>query len=213
MEIASPTCKKEDYMARYTGPSYRKSRRLGFSTLETGKELTRKPSIPGEHGKARPKKLSNYGEQLQEKQKVRFMYGLTEKQFKKTFKEAGKLKGVHGEDLLKLLESRLDNLVYRLGFATTRRGSRQLVNHGHITVNGKKVDIPSYRCTPGDVIAIKESDKELAVVKASLEAIHNRVEFVTFDEKKMAGTYVRYPERSELNQDINESLIVEFYNR
>lgn len=200
-------------MARYTGPSYRKSRRLGFSILETGKELTRKPSIPGEHGKARQKKLSDYGVQLQEKQKVRFMYGLTEKQFRKTFDEAGKLKGVHGENLLRLLESRLDNLTYRIGFASTRKGARQLVNHGHITVNGKKVDIPSYRCKPGDVIAVKESDKEMAIIKSSLENLHNRVEFITFDENKLAGTYVRYPERSELNAEINEALIVEFYNR
>ena len=200
-------------MARYTGPVYRKSRRFGFSVLETGKELAKKSTIPGQHGASRGKKLSNYGVQLQEKQKVKFMYGLTEKQFKKTFTEAGKLKGVHGEDFLKLLESRLDNLVYRIGFSSTRKGARQLVNHGHITVNGKKVNIPSYRCKPNDVIAIKESDKEMAIIKASLENVNNRVEFVTYDENKMAGTYVRYPERSELNADINESLIVEFYNR
>ena len=141
------------------------------------------------------------------------MYGLTEKQFRKTFNEAGKLKGVHGEDFLKLLESRLDNLVYRIGFSTTRRGARQLVNHGHITVNGKKVNIPSYRCKPGDVIAVKDNAKEMTIIKSSLESINNRVEFITYDENKMAGTYVRYPERSELNADINESLIVEFYNR
>lgn len=200
-------------MSRYTGSVYHKARRLGFSVSETGKELAKRPSIPGQHGASRQKKLSNYGTQLQEKQKVRFMYGLTEKQFRKTFNEAGKLSGVHGENFLKLLESRIDNLVYRIGFATTRKGARQLVNHGHITVNGKKVDIASYRCKPGDVIAIKESDKELAIVKAALEARQNRVEFVTFDENKMAGTFVRYPERSELNADINESLIVEFYNR
>ena len=200
-------------MSRYTGASYRKSRRLGFSILENGKELAKKPHAPGLHGQKRAKKLSNYGIQLQEKQKVRFMYGLNEKQFRKTFEEAGKLKGVHGENFLRLLESRLDNLVYRIGFASTRKGARQLVNHGHITVNGKKVNIPSYRCIPGDVIAIKENDKNLSVVKSSLEALNNRVEFVTFDEAKMAGTYVRYPERSELNIDINESLIVEFYNR
>ena len=200
-------------MARYTKSSYRISRRLGFSTLETGEELARKPYAPGVHGSKRAKKLSNYGVQLQEKQKVRFMYGLNEKQFKKTFEDAGKMKGVHGENLFKLLESRLDNLVYRIGFATTRRGARQLVNHGHITVNGKKVDIPSYRCKPGDVIAIKESDKELAIVKSSLEALSKRVDFVTYDEAKMAATFVRYPERSELNGEINESLIVEFYNR
>ena len=200
-------------MARYTGPIYRKSRRLGFSVLETGKELAKKPTVPGQHGTSRGKKLSNYGAQLQEKQKVRFMYGLTEKQFKKTFEEAGKLKGVHGEDFLKLLESRLDNLVYRIGFSTTRKGARQLVNHGHITVNGKKVNIPSYRCKPGDVIAVKDNAKEMTIIKSSLESINNRVEFITYDENKMAGTYVRYPERSELNADINESLIVEFYNR
>lgn len=200
-------------MSRYTGPMYRKSRRFGFSVLETGKELAKKSTIPGQHGASRGKKLSNYGTQLQEKQKVKFMYGLTEKQFRKTFNEAGKLKGVHGEDFLKLLESRLDNLVYRIGFSTTRRGARQLVNHGHITVNGKKVNIPSYRCKPGDVIAVKDNAKEMTIIKSSLESINNRVEFITYDENKMAGTYVRYPERSELNADINESLIVEFYNR
>ena len=200
-------------MARYTKSSYRISRRLGFSTLETGEELARKPYAPGAHGSKRAKKLSNYGVQLQEKQKVRFMYGLNEKQFKKTFEDAGKMKGVHGENLFKLLESRLDNLVYRIGFATTRRGARQLVNHGHITVNGKKVDIPSYRCVPGDVITLKDSDKELSIVKSSLEALSKRVEFLTYDEAKMTATFVRYPERTELNGDINESLIVEYYNR
>ena len=200
-------------MARYTDSSYRISRRLGFSTLETGKELTKKPFAPGIHGNKKAKKLSNYGVQLQEKQKVRFMYGLGEKQFRKVFEDAGKMKGVHGENLFKLLESRVDNLVYRIGFATTRRGARQLVNHGHITVNGKKVNIPSYRCKPGDVIAIKESDKELVVVKSALESISKRVDFINYDESKMAATYVRYPERSELNGEINESLIVEFYNR
>ena len=123
------------------------------------------------------------------------------------------MKGVHGENLFKLLESRLDNLVYRLGFSTTRRGARQLVNHGHITVNGKKVDIPSYTCKPGDVIAVKDNAKDMVIIKSSLEALTKRVEFVTYDENKMAGTYVRLPERSELNADINESLIIEFYNR
>jgi len=200
-------------MARYTKSSYRISRRLGFSTLESGKELVKKPYAPGAHGSKKAKKLSNYGVQLQEKQKVRFMYGLNEKQFRKTFEDAGKMKGVHGENLFKLLESRLDNLVYRIGFATTRRGARQLVNHGHITVNGKNVNIPSYRCVPGDVITLKETDKELAIVKSSLEALSKRVEFITYDEAKMTATFVRYPERTELNGEINESLIVEYYNR
>ena len=200
-------------MSRYTGSTYRKSRRLGFSVLENGKELTKKPYAPGAHGQKRGKKLSNYGVQLQEKQKVRFMYGLNEKQFKKTFLEAGKMQGIHGENFLKLLESRLDNLVYRLGFASTRRGARQLVNHGHILVNGKKVDIPSYRVKPGSTITLKDKDKDLKVVKESLEKVTNRVEFVTYDEGKMIGTYVRMPERNELNPDIKETLIVEFYNR
>ena len=200
-------------MARYTGSINRVSRRLGFSTLENGKELAKRPYAPGQHGNKRAKKLSNYGVQLQEKQKLRFMYGLSEKQFKTTFEKAGKMKGVHGDNLFKLLESRLDNLVYRLGFSTTRRGARQLVNHGHITVNGKKVDIPSYTCKPGDVIAVKDNAKDMTIIKSSLEALLKRVEFVTYDENKMAGTYVRYPERSELNADINESLIIEYYNR
>ena len=199
-------------MSRYTGSTFKKSRRYNFSILETGKELSKKPTAPGIHGTSR-KKLSEYGVQLQEKQKVRFMYGLNEKQFRKVFNRAGKMKGVHGENLLVLLESRLDNLVYRLGLATTRKGARQLVNHGHITVNGKKVDIPSYTCKPGDVIAVKESDKELKVIKDALEVLSKRVDFVTFDDKKMEGTYVRIPTRGELNADVNESLIVEYYNR
>ena len=199
-------------MARYTGPNNKRARRVSFSILENGKDLKR-PYGPGQHGADRKRKPSNYSIQLTEKQKLRFMYGLNEKQFKKIVDGAGKMKGVHGENILVLLESRLDNLVYRIGFATTRRAARQLVNHGHITVNGKKVDIPSYRCKTGDVIAIKESDKELAIVKSSLEALSKRVDFVTYDEAKMAATFVRYPERSELNGEINESLIVEFYNR
>ena len=200
-------------MSRYTGSSYRKSRRLGFSILENGKELAKRPYAPGAHGNDRRKKLSDYGTQLQEKQKVRFMYGLNEKQFRKTFDDAGKMKGVHGENLFKLLESRLDNIVYRIGFATSRRGARQLVNHGHITVNGKKVNIPSFRCKPNDVIAIKESDKELKIVRESLEKLGKRVDFIKYDDKKMEATYVRMPERSELNADIDEALIVEYYNR
>ena len=198
-------------MARYTGPAFKKSRRYGFSTLESGKDLRRRTSAPGQHGTSR-KKLSEYGIQLQEKQKVKFMYGLTEKQFRKTFDEAGKKKGMHGVNFLIMLESRLDNLVYRMGMAKTRRASRQLVNHGHILVNGKNVDIPSYQVKPGDVISVKESSMNHPVINECVEATTNRVAYVTFDSKKKEGTYVRYPEREELNADINESLIVEFYN-
>ena len=200
-------------MSRYTGPSYKKARRVGFSISETGKELARRPYRPGQHGNDRKGKLSDYGTQLKEKQKVRFMYGVNERQFRKTFDEAGKMKGIHGTNFLRLLESRLDNLVFRIGFANTRRGARQLVNHGHVTVNGKKVDIPSYRCKPGDVISLKEDDKNLKVVNESLEKVNKRVEFITYDEGKKEATYVRMPERNELNADINESLIVEFYNK
>ncbi len=200
-------------MSRYTGSSYKQARRVGISLLENGKEIARRPYGPGQHGADRKGKLSNYGVQLKEKQKVRFMYGLGEKQFHKTFVEAGKMKGIHGENFLRLLESRLDNLVYRLGFATTRRGARQLVNHGHILVNGKKVDIPSYRVKVGSTISLKDKDKNLKVVKEALEKVASRVEFVTFDENKLEGVYVRLPERRELNADIDESLIVEYYNR
>ena len=200
-------------MSRYTGPSYKQARRTGFSLLENGKELARKPYGPGAHGQDRKRRPSTYSVQLKEKQKVRFMYGLNERQFVKTYKEAGKLQGIHGENLLKLLESRLDNLVYRMGFAQTRRAARQLVNHGHITVNGKKVDIPSYRCKPGDVITLKEQSKDHKAVKESLSKVLKRVEFITFDDNKLTGTFVRLPERSELNPEINESLVVEYYNR
>lgn len=200
-------------MSRYTGSEYKRARRVGFSISETGKELARRPYGPGQHGNARKGKLSDYGIQLKEKQKVRFMYGLSERQFRKTFDEASKIKGIHGTNFLRLLESRLDNLVYRTGFSSTRRGARQLVNHGHVTVNGKKVDIPSYRVKVGDVISLKEKDKELKIVLDSLAKVVKRVEFINYDEKKMESTYVRLPERSELNADINESLIVEFYNK
>ena len=200
-------------MARYTGPSYKQARRVGFSISETGKELARRPYGPGQHGKDHKGKTSDYGTQLKEKQKVRFMYGVNERQFQKTFEEASKIKGIHGENFLRLLESRLDNLVYRIGFASTRRAARQLVNHGHVTVNGNKVDIPSYRVKVGDVISLKADDKNLKVVTEALAKVSKRVEFISYDEGKMEATYARLPERNELNADINEALIVEFYNK
>lgn len=200
-------------MSRYTGSTYKRSRYVGMSTLETGKELAKKPYKPGQHGTSRQKKLSNYGIQLIEKQKIRFTYGLNERQLKKTFELASKMKGRHGENFLKLLESRLDNTVYRLGFATTRNGARQFVNHGHVLVNGKKVDIPSYLLKPSDVISIKESSKEHPAMKEALSKTINRVEFVSFDADKLEGTFIRYPERSELNADINELLVVEYYSK
>ena len=203
-------------MARYTGPNNKQSRRVGFSVLESGVEFAkgkRRAYGPGQHGADRKRKPSNYSVQLTEKQKVRFMYQVSEKQFKRLVTESGKMKGVHGENLLFLLESRLDNLVYRAGFATTRRGDRQLVNHGQVVVNGKKVDIPSYRVKVGDIVSLKEDDKNLKTVVESLEKTTKRVDFVSFDDGKKELTYSRRPERSELNADINEALIVEFYSR
>ena len=200
-------------MSRYTGPANKKSRRVGFSTLENGKDLAKRPYKPGQHGQDRKAKASNYSIQLNEKQKVKFTYGLNEKQFRLLFNKAGKMQGIHGENFLRLLESRLDNIVYRMGLSRTRRGARQIVNHGHILVNGKKVDIPSYMVKPGDVISVKESSKDHKAIKEALEAINNTIEFVTFDKNKLEGTYVRLPERSELSSDINEALIVEFYSR
>lgn len=201
-------------MSRYTGPMYKKSRHLGFSLLENGKELVKRPYGPGQHGNDKKRgKASEYKLQLMEKQKVRLMYGVNEKQFKLTFKKAAKMEGIHGENFLKLLESRLDNIVYRMGLASTRRAARQVVNHGHITVNGNKVDIPSYQVKPGDVISVKESSRDHKAILESLEKINKTVEYVSFDKKKLSGNYVRYPERSELPADIKESMIVEFYSK
>ena len=200
-------------MSRYTGPKWKISRRLGFSILETGDELAKRPYAPGPQGALKKKKLSEYGKQLQEKQKVRHMYGVNEKQFHNLFELAKKADGGTGTCFLALLESRLDNLVYRMGLSRTRSGARQLVNHGHILVDGNKVDIPSYRVKPGQTISVKETSRGLKVIKESLETLHNVPAYVTFDNNKFEGTYVRMPERSELSPEIDESLIVEFYNR
>lgn len=202
-------------MSRNTGSVWKKSRRLGFSVLETGEELTRRNTIPGLHGNARRPKLTNYGIQLQEKQRIRHTYQLSEKQFYNTYLKASKKAGSAGENFLVMLESRLDNIVYRMGFARTRRASRQLVNHGHVLVDGKKVDIPSFQVKPGQVIEIRERAKNLSVINEALEAATATVDFVEVNKDAKKGTYVRYPERKELftAQEINELLVVEFYNR
>ena len=201
-------------MARNTGPVWRISRRLNFSILETSEELTKRPYIPGQHGSPTKKvKQSNYGLQKAEKQKIRHMYGLSEKQFFNTFNKASKMAGVKGTNLLILLESRLDNLVYRLGFATTRRAARQLVNHGHILVDGKKVDIPSYRCKPGQTIEVKESSRNMEAINNALEASVSTKDFVSVDKENKKGKFVRLPERNELNTEVNELLVIEYYNR
>ncbi len=200
-------------MSRYTGSIWKKSRRYGISLTGTGKELAKRPYAPGQHGANQRRKISEYGLQQQEKQKLRFMYGLNERQFRTLFDEAGKMKGIHGENFMVLLESRLDNLVFRLGLARTRRQARQLVNHGHITVDGRRVDIPSYRVKPNQVIGVREKARNLDIIKEAIEVNNFVPDYLTFDQDKMEGVYTRLPERSELPAEINEALIVEFYSR
>ncbi|MBR2830385.1 MAG: 30S ribosomal protein S4 [Solobacterium sp.] len=200
-------------MARYTGPVWKKARRLSFSVLETGEELKKRTYAPGQHGPTKRIKLSGYGTQLREKQRVRNMYGINERQFYNTFEKTSKMEGMAGYNFLVLLESRLDNIVYRMGFARTRKAARQLVTHGHIEVNGKKLDIPSAQIKPGAVIAVREEARNMKAIAESLESNIAAPAFVEVDKENKKGTYVRVPERSELNQEINESLIVEYYNR
>ncbi|AMB93484.1 MULTISPECIES: 30S ribosomal protein S4 [Aerococcus] len=202
-------------MSRYTGPTWKVSRRLGISLSGTGKELSRRPYAPGQHGpNQRRKSLSEYGLQLQEKQKLRYIYGMTEKQFHNLFVKAGKIKeGKLGVNFMILLERRLDNMVYRLGLASTRRQARQLVTHGHILVDGKRVDIPSYLVDVDQVIGVREKSKEIQVIKDSVEGLYGHVPYVSFDEEKFEGSLTRYPERDEMNPDIDESLVVEYYNQ
>ena len=200
-------------MARYTGPVWKKARRLSFSILETGEELKKRTYAPGQHGPTKRIKLSGYGTQLREKQRVRNMYGLNEKQFANLFQKASKMDGMAGVNFLVLLESRLDNLVYRMGFARTRKAARQLVNHGHIEVDGKKLDIPSAEIKPGQVISVRKNARNFAVINEALESSIATPAFVDVDKDNKKGTFVRLPERNELNQELNESLIVEYYNR
>ncbi len=199
-------------MSRYTGPSWKVSRRLNYSISGTGKEIARRPYAPGQHGQSQGK-LKEYGIQQQEKQRVRFTYGMSEKPFRKVFDEASRMAGQTGHNFMILLERRLDNIVYRLGFASTRAQARQLVNHGHILVDGKKVDIPSYRLKAGQTVTVSAKAKDFAIVKASLEAVVARPEYVSFNADTLVGTLVRNPERNEFLTDINDQLIVEFYNR
>jgi len=197
---------------RYTGSTYKRSRRLGFSLLETGKELAKRAYGPGQHGNGRKRKPSEYGKQLIEKQKLEQMYGVNERQFRRLFTLAKASDEVTGIAFFRILESRLDNLVYRMGFARTRAAARQLVNHGHITVNGSKVDIASYLCKIGDKIAVKEGH-DLKVVKEALESKPASVGYVKVDAEKKAGEFIRLPERKELPADINEAQVIEYYNR
>ena len=201
-------------MSRYTGPSWKQSRRLGISLTGSGKELARRNYVPGQHGPNNRSKLSEYGLQLAEKQKLRFTYGVSERQFRNLFVAATRVKeGTLGFNFMTLLEQRLDNVVFRLGLATTRRQARQLVNHGHIMVDGKRVDIPSYHVAVGQVISVREKSQNISTVKEAVEATVGRPAFVSFDAEKLEGSLTRLPERDELYPEIDEALVVEYYNQ
>ena len=202
-------------MARITGPVWKKSRRSGFSVLETGEELQRRQYAPGQHGPTKRVKLTNYGLQLREKQRIRFMYGVNERQFANLFKKAAKSKGVTGETFLFLLESRLDNLVYRMGFARTRRAARQLVNHGHFTVNGKRVNIPSYLVKTGDVVAVCEKSCSNAFFKKLKEddVFAAAPKWLDRDKNTLTGKVIAAPAREDIDFEIAEHLIVELYSK
>ena len=199
-------------MSRYTGPAYKKSRRYGFSTLENGKDLKR-AYVPGQHGSSR-RKSSEYGTQLREKQKAKYTYGVLEKQFRNLFEKASRMKGITGEILLQLLESRLDNIVYRLGIAPTRPAARQLVLHRHITVDGKVVNIPSYKVEPGQIVAVREKSKSLEVIADNLAGFnHSKYPWIEWDESAKAGKFLHLPQREDIPETIKEQLIVELYSK
>lgn len=202
-------------MARYTGPKSRIARKFGEAIYGPDKHLDRKNFPPGQHGlNKKRKKTSEYGVQLREKQKVKYTYGVLERQFRNTFEKASKSKGVTGEVLLQLLESRLDNVVYRLGIAPTRAAARQLVSHRHITVNGSVVNIPSAQIKPGDIIGVREKSKSLEVIANSLvTGKSSRTTWLEWDDAQMAGKFMNVPDRSDIPEDIKEQLIVELYSK
>jgi small subunit ribosomal protein S4 len=201
-------------MARYTGPKSKVSRRFREAIFGRDKALERKNYGPGQHGNSRRRpKQSEYAVQLSEKQKAKYIYGVLEKQFRNTFNKAAAKKGITGENLLRFLEARLDNTVYRMGIAPTRRSARQLVSHRHITVNGEVVNIPSYQLRPGDVVAVRERSKSLEVVSGGTTLSQSRFSWIQWNGKDMQGTFVTYPERSEIPENIKENLIVELYSK
>jgi small subunit ribosomal protein S4 len=201
-------------MARYIGPKTRIARKFKEPIYGPDRSFEKKNYPPGQHGQnKRRKKQSEYGVQLQEKQKAKYTYGILEKQFRNIFNKATRSKGVTGEVLLQLIESRLDNVVYRLGISPTRDGARQLVGHCHITVNGKVVNIPSYELTKGDVVAVRERSKSLEVIQNSLAGRINRYSWLEWDGATLTGKFVNYPERDEIPETIKEQLIVELYSK
>lgn len=201
-------------MARYTGPKSKIARKFGEPIFGPDKVLSKKNYPPGQHGNSRRRKTSEYGLQLKEKQKAKYTYGLLEKQFRITYEKAKRQKGVTGVILIQMLESRLDNIVYRLGFAPTRAAARQLVNHRHIVVDGKVVDIPSYSVRPGEVVGVREKDKSMEVILNSLSGFnHSKYPWLEYSDANMEGKFLHIPEREDIPENIKEQLIVELYSK
>ena len=201
-------------MARYTGPKSRIDRRFGEAILGSEKVLSKRNFAPGQHGNSRRRKMSEYGVMLAEKQKAKYTYGVLERQFRNLFDKAAKANGITGEVLLQLLESRLDNIVYRLGIAPTRRAARQLVGHKHIVVDGEVVNIPSYSVKPGQVVGVREKSKSLEVIEASLAGRnHSQYPWIEWDEQTKSGKLLHKPERADIPENIKEQLIVELYSK
>lgn len=201
-------------MARYTGPKTKISRIFGEPILGNGKWLGKNSNPPGQHGAQRKRKtLGEYALQLREKQKAKYTYGVLEKQFRKTFEEAARLKGVTGENLIRLLEARLDNTIYRLGIAPSRPAARQLVSHKHVTVNGYVVNVPSYQLKPGDIISLKDKSKDNTSVTGLAKGKNPKFNWIDYNEAEMKGTFIAYPERESVPENIKEQLIVELYSK
>ncbi|MDE5574346.1 MAG: 30S ribosomal protein S4 [Bacteroidales bacterium] len=201
-------------MARYIGPKSKIARKFQEPIFGADKVLERKNYAPGQHGQnKRRSKLSEYGVQLKEKQKAKYTYGILERQFRKIFAQASRKQGITGENLLQLLESRLDNVVYRLGIAPTRSAARQLVGHRHIEVNGHVVNIPSYQLRPGDIVEVREKSKSLEVITTALEGRSNQYNWLEWDGKQMCGKFLNFPERENIPENIKEQLIVELYSK
>jgi small subunit ribosomal protein S4 len=201
-------------MARYNGPKTKISRRFGEPILGNGKWLDKNSNPPGQHGATKKRKtLGEYALQLREKQKAKYTYGVLEKQFRKTFEEAARRKGVTGENLIKLLEARLDNTVFRMGIAPSRPAARQLVSHKHVTVNGEVVNVPSFQLKPGDIVSLKEKSKDNTAVTSQMRSKNPKFGWVDFNDGEKQGTFITYPERENVPENIKEQLIVELYSK
>ena len=201
-------------MARYNGPKTKISRRFGEPILGNGKWLDKNSNPPGQHGATKKRKtLGEYALQLREKQKAKYTYGILEKQFRKTFEEASRKKGVTGENLFKLLEARLDNTVFRMGIAPSRPAARQLVSHKHVVVNGEIVNVPSFQLKPGDIVSLKEKSKDNTAVTSQMRGRNPKFGWVDFNDNDKQGTFITYPERENVPENIKEQLIVELYSK